>query len=176
MVWNNVRAAEELRTFIRVDGIIGNKLWNDFSILIDYHNATLRLARMPCSPSQMGANVWPKVAYEHTNVGIVLACKIDGLTENLHLCLDTGASVIERGRASSVLNASVAARMLVAGETHFSSTLVIGGINFGAESFKLKEFKGVPVDGFLGNSFLMKHKVLIVFAERVLYIKTEEER
>ena len=57
------------------------------------------------------------------------------------------------------------------GESVNVQKFIADGNNIGPFDFKFIDFKIPSVDGFLGNNFFTKYKVLIDFNNNLLYLK-----
>jgi len=174
---NNVTASEELRDSPDdSDGIIGNRLFDYFNVLIDYSQSHMILYPNTSLPSDLELSHWTQISFKHEDIGIVIQGRLGNQERNLRFCLDSGAvSANEEGKPLGLLRSnSLVAQDKVKDTKTYTDYLTIGGENIGTMDFYFLNFTQPPVDGFLGYNFFSKYKVFIDFTKQVMYIKAKE--
>lgn len=101
---NNVTAIEKLRDSPDdSDGIIGNRLFDNYNVLIDYSQSHMILypnTRLP----DLELSQWTKIFFKREDIGIVIQGRLGNQKRNLRFCLDSGAvAVNEQGKALDIL-------------------------------------------------------------------------
>jgi hypothetical protein len=169
--FRNVNASEELRTTIEEDGIIGNQLQKKFNVLFDYKAERMVLYPLNSYPEEIKNESWTKINIEHNNIGLTLNCRTELAERDLKFCLDTGVGSIENGKTYGILKTTALDKEREKNETINIEKLQIDGINLAPFDFKFLDFNIPPIDGFLGNNFFTKYKVLIDFNHNLIYLK-----
>ena len=91
---NNVTATEELRDSPDgSDGIIGNRLFDNFNVLIDYSQSHMILYPNTRLPSDLELSQWTQFSFKHEDIGIVIQGQLRNQKGILLFCLDSGAVV-----------------------------------------------------------------------------------
>ena len=170
---NNVTAAEELRDSPDdSDGIIGNRLFDNFNVLIDYSQSHMILYPNTGLPFDLELSQWMPIPFKHEDIGIVIQGQLSSQKRTLRFCLDSGAVVANaEGKPLGILQPkSLTAQDKVKDTKTYTDYLTIGGKNIGLMDFYLLDYAQPPVDGFLGYNFFSKYKVFIDFTKQVMYI------
>jgi len=168
--FKNINATEELRSTIKEDGIIGNQLLKKFNELFDYKTGKMILYPLNRYPDEIKNDNWTKINIGHNNIGLILSCKTDLTDKVLNFCLDTGVGSIENGKSYGIIKPDALNKARENGETINVQKFIVDGFNLAPFDFKFMDFKIPPVDGFLGNNFFTKFKVLIDFNNNLLYL------
>lgn len=171
--FNNITVFEELRkTDDGSEGIIGNKLFDKFNILIDYKESRIILYSNISLPSFVDLNKWLKIPFKHEDIGIIIEAMSEKQNKMMRLCLDSGAvAVNEEGKSFNLLKADYLPTQNNADKAKtYSDGLIINGINIGNMDFYLLDFTQPAVNGFLGYGFLSKYKIFIDFYGQFIYI------
>ncbi|WP_371362420.1 hypothetical protein SRRS_35680 [Sporomusa rhizae] len=173
---NNVIATEELRDSPDdSDGIIGNRLFDYFNVLIDYSQSHMILYPNSSLPSALELSQWTKISFKHEDIGIVMQGRLGNQERILRFCLDSGAvAANEEGKPlplGLLRSNSLAARNKGKDTKTYTDYLTVDGKNIGKMDFYFFDFTQPPVDGFLGYNFFSKYKVFIDFSKQVMYIK-----
>ena len=169
---NDMTATEELRDSPDdSDGIIGNRLFDYFNVLIDYSQSHLILypnTRLP----DLELSQWTQISFKHEDIGIVIQGRLGNQERNLRFCLDSGSvAANEEGKPLGILRPkSLVAQDKVKDTKTYTDYLTIDGKNIGSMDFYLLDYAQPPVDGFLGYNFFSKYKVFIDFTKQVMYI------
>lgn len=174
---NNVTAAEELRDSPDdSEGIIGNRLFDNFNVLIDYSQSHMILYPNTSLPSDLELSQWTQIFFKHEDIGIVIQGRLGNQERNLRFCLDSGAVVAnEEGKPLGILQPkSLVAQDKVKDTKTYTDYLTIDGKNIGSMDFYLLDYAQPPVDGFLGYNFFSNYKVFIDFTKQVMYIKAKD--
>jgi predicted aspartyl protease len=169
--FTNLNATQELRSAVIEDGIIGNKLLKMFNVMFDYKSEKMILFALNSSPDEINNDNWIKLKIEHNNIGLILSCKTDLSEKELKFCLDTGVGSFENGKTYGIINPNVSNQVRRNGGSVNVQKFIVDGNNLAPFDFKFIDFKISSVDGFLGNNFFIKYKVLIDFNNNCLYLK-----
>jgi hypothetical protein len=172
---NNVAAREDLRDYDDSDGIIGNRLFDSFNVLIDYSQSQMILYPKTSLPFDLELAQWTQISFKHEDIGIVIQGQFGKQPKNLRLCLDSGAvATNEEGKPFGLLRSkSLTAQDRIKDIKTYTDDLTIDGENIGTMDFYILDFAQPPVDGFLGYNFFSKYKVFIDFTKQVMYIKAK---
>ena len=168
--FTNLNATQELRSAVIEDGIIGNKLLKMFNVMFDYKLEKMILFALNSFSYDINNNNWTKLKIEHNNIGLILSCKTDLSDKELKFCLDTGVGSIENGKSYGIINPNLLNQANRIGGSVNVQKFIVDGYNIGPFDFKFIDFKISSVDGFLGNNFFAKYKVLIDFNNNLLYL------
>jgi len=169
--FRNLNGIEELRSGIKEDGIIGNQLLKNFNVMFDYKAETMILYPLNSYPDEISNNNWIKINALHNNIGIILICKTELTEKELKFCLDTGVGSIENGKTYGIIKPNAFDKTKANGGTVDVQKFIVDRNNLAPFDFKFIEFKVSSIDGFLGNNFFAKYKVLIDFNQNLLYLK-----
>lgn len=169
--FTNFTVGEELRDFVPVDGIIGNRFLKNFYVLFDYQKNRVVLYPKGEYPPELNLRKWRRIDFEHNNIGIIISVKIDAFDRELKLCLDSGSG--SSGKKKSGLLRAKDLKNLTEKIGHMVTYdhVFIDGIDLGRVDFFIDDFKEPPVDGFFGDYFFSRFKTLIDFDREVLFVK-----
>jgi predicted aspartyl protease len=171
---NNVVATEELRDSPDdSEGIIGNRLFDNYNVLIDYSQSHMILYPSTSLPLDLDLAQWTQISFKHENIGIVIQGQLRNQNRSLRFCLDSGVvAANEEGKIFGILQPkSLTAQDKVKDTKTYTDYLTIDGKDVGSMDFYLMDYAQPPVDGFLGYNFFSKYKVFIDFTKQVMYIK-----
>ncbi len=174
---NNVTATEELRDSPDdSEGIIGNRLFDNCNVLIDYSQSHMILYPNTSLPSDLELSQWTQISFKHEDIGIVIQGQLSNEKRTLRFCLDSGAVVAnEEGKPLGILQPkSLVDQDKVKDTKTYTDYLTIDGKNIGLMDFYFLDYAQPPVDGFLGYNFFSKYKVFIDFTKQVMYIKVKD--
>ncbi|MFA7074947.1 MAG: retropepsin-like aspartic protease [Endomicrobiaceae bacterium] len=172
--FNNITVFEELRkTDDGSEGIIGNKLFDKFNILIDYKESRIILYSNISLPSFVDLNKWLKIPFKHEDIGIIIEGFSEKQKKNFRFCLDSGAvAVNEKGKAFDLLKSTALVSIKQTdNEKTYSDNIIINKKNIFPMNFYLFDFAKPDVDGFLGYAFLSEYKIFIDFKKELIYIE-----
>ncbi|MDD3053970.1 MAG: aspartyl protease family protein [Endomicrobiaceae bacterium] len=175
LLFNNVEVCEELRnTNDGSEGIIGNKFFDNFNVLIDYSQSRMILHSNTTLPSDLDLNQWLKIPFIHESIGIIIEGLLEKQKKTLRFCLDSGAvAVNEKEKPFDLLKLnSLILKNQVNDAKTYSDNIIINKKNIGLMDFYLLDFIQPDVDGFLGYGFLSKYKIFIDFPKQIIYIKS----
>lgn len=170
----NVLATEELRVSPdESQGIIGNKLFENYNVLLDYQASTMTLYSNKQSATDLDLKKWKQMPFKHEDIGIILEASLGKVTGKLRFCLDTGAiAVDEQGKAFDMLKKElVKTQNRPDSQAIYTDKFMADGQKLGKLDFYLVDFAEPPVDGFLGYNFLQHYQTFIDFPNQMLYLK-----
>jgi predicted aspartyl protease len=171
---NNVAATEELRDSPDdSEGIIGNRLFDNYNVLIDYSQSHMILYPNTSLPFDLDLSQWTQISFKHEIINIVIQGKLRSQNKSLRFCLDSGVvATNDEGKIFGILQPkSLVAQDKVKDAKTYTDYLTIDGKDIGSMDFYLMDYAQPPVDGFLGYNFFSKYKVFIDFTKQVMYIK-----
>lgn len=174
LLFNNIEVCEELRnTDDGSEGIVGNKIFDNFNVLIDYSQSRITLYPNINPPYDLDLDKWLKFPFKHEDIGIIIYGFSKKQKKNLRFCLDSGAvAVNEKGEAFNLLKStSLINRKQIDKEKTYDDNIIINKKNIYPMNFYLLDFTKPDVDGFLGYAFLSKYKIFIDFKKEFIYIK-----
>ena len=164
-----------------VHGLIGLKAFIDHTLLIDYHQMELWLLPDQLNYSTELDESWIRCKFEYVEDCIALKIKVEGFPHPLSCILDTGVvakhpdfgnfNVLKDDLLSKVTDDAVvnlSGNHAILGKAMQLSDRWIAPENFlFLDSFKLLK----SVDGFIGDAFLERNRVLIDFKNRLVFIQ-----
>lgn len=171
LTFTNFIASEELRDFVPVDGIIGNRFLKNFYVVFDYKKTRAVLYSKDEYPSELKLNKWRQINFEHNNLGIIINVKIDAFDRELKFCLDSGSGSSGKKKSGLLRAKDLEGLSEKIGRLVTYDHVSTGGIDLGRVDFYVVDFKEPPVDGFFGDYFFSRFKTLIDFDRDVLFVK-----
>lgn len=167
----NLIAGEELRSFVPVDGIIGNGFLKHFYVLIDFPKAKAILYPKKEYPARLRLDRWRRISFEHNSIGIIVTVKIDDFERELKFSLDSGSGSSAKKKCGLLRANNLESLTRNIGGIVNYDHVSIGGIDLGQVAFAVVDFKEPPVDGFFGDYFFNRFKTFIDFDRKILFVK-----
>jgi hypothetical protein len=173
------RVSGDLHPAFAGRGIAGLALLRPFNALIDYRASRLVLFRRGYFPADFDSSSWRRIPFDDHPDGMLIDGTPDGIPGELKWCLDTGAIAVnpERTEYFNLLKPKYFrglkgvqerdGRAFASHRAFRSGGVALDSLNFLEHAFS----EPGGVDGFLGADFFMKNRVLIDFADAVLWLQ-----